>query len=110
MNFNWQEYIPLYGLVLGVILRVLLPYAREGLQRVSESGTFKSWPVFDWRYLAMVLIPIAEYGLAFLTVQGLWNAMFEWEFVTATALSYAGTDIGKEVIQGAAAVYGIARK
>ena len=104
---NWVS--PL-GLVLGIVLRVLVPYTRESLQAVSKTGSWKSWYPFDWRYLAMALIPILEYGIAFVTVQGLFEAMFTWGFVTATALSYAGTDIGKEVVQSAAAVYEMVRK
>lgn len=106
MNLN--DFIPLYGLLLGIVLRVVLPYLREGLQTVAQSGTFKAWPVFDWRYLAMVLIPITEYGLAFLTVQGLWQTMFTWGFIPAVAMAYAGTDLGKEIVQGISAAYRIA--
>jgi hypothetical protein len=36
--------------------------------------------------------------------------MFTWQFVPAVAMAYAGTDIGKEVVQGIAATYRIARK
>jgi len=107
---NWNQVVPVGGLLLGIVLRVLLPYTREGLQTVSKSGTFRAWPTFDWRYLAMVLLPITEYSVALLTVQGLWATMFTWGFVPAVALSYAGTDIGKEITQAAAAVYGMARK
>jgi hypothetical protein len=105
-----MSWIPPVGLLIGIVLRVLIPYARESLQAVAKTGTWKSWYPFDWRYLAMVLIPVMEYGVAFLTVQGLWETMFTWEFVPAVALSYTGTDLGKELVQGAAAIYSMVRK
>ena len=98
-------YLPLGGLVLGVILRVVVPYLRSGLQAVAEAKTWRVWPAWSWGYGAMVLLPLVEYGVAFLTVPGLWVAMFAWQFIPAVGLGYTSTDLSKELIQGGAAVY-----
>jgi len=98
-------YAGLIGLVVGVILRVIVPYLREGLQEVAETGNFVHWPGFDYRYLAMVLLPLLEYGVAFLTVEGLWQTALSWSFIPAVAMGWAGTDIGKEAVQVVAAGY-----
>jgi len=103
----------MYGpwwIVIGVLLRVLIPYAREGLEVVAESGTFALWPRFDFRYLAMALIPVLEYGVAFLTIENLWQISLGWGMIYAIALGWSGTDIGKEVIQVGAALTRIANR
>ena len=92
-------YWPFVGLLLGVVLRVLVPYVRSGLEKVAESGSFNSWPVFDYRYLALVLLPLLEFAIAFLTVPGLWRAAFGWEFIPSVAMAYVGYDISKEIVQ-----------
>jgi len=86
------------ALLLGAALRVGIPYLRTGLELVAESGSFASWPVFDARYLAMFLLPVLGFTVAFLTVDGLWHAAQEWRFVPTLAMSYAGTDIGRDVV------------
>lgn len=94
----WVKWMPLIGLVVGAALRVGVPYVRAGLEDVAKTGNFKSWPVFDWRYLALFLLPILEFGMAFLTIDGLWEAQFSWGFVSAVAMAWAGTDIGRDVV------------
>ena len=105
-----MQYLPLIGLLVGTLLRVIVPYLRTGLERVAETGNFVDWPVFDWRYLSLFLLPIVEFGVAFLTVQGLWSAAFSWGFVPAVALAYAGADIGRDVVGAASAVYRLTKE
>ena len=97
-------YLPLIGLLLGTVLKILVPYARKGLEAVAESGNFGAWPVFDYRYLAMVLLPIMEFGMAFLITEGLWQSALDWPFIYATMLGYSSTDISKEIVLGVVAV------
>lgn len=97
-----------WWILIGVLLRVLVPYVREGLGAVASSGTFSAWPRFDFRYLAMVLLPILEYGVAFLTIENLWQLSLGWGMIYAIALGWSGVDIGKEVIQAGAALIRIA--
>ena len=104
-----MRYIPFLALVVGAALRVLIPYLRAGLEQVAESGNFSAWPAFDYRYLALFLLPLLEFGVAFLTVAGLWDAAFSWAFVPTVALAYTGADIGRDVVGAAAAVYKLAR-
>lgn len=87
------------GLLLGAALRVIVPYVRSGLQDVAESGNFSGWPRFDFRYLAMFLLPILEYGVAFITIEGLWQGALSWGLIYAVNLGWSGTDIGKEIFQ-----------
>jgi len=101
---------PLVALLVGVLLNIFVPYLRKGLEEVALTGSFKNWPKFDWRYLAMFLIPVLEYGVAFLTIDGLWQQMLTWAWIYAVSLAYAGTDIGKEVTKLGMAVYTIAGK
>lgn len=98
---------PIGGLLVGTLLLVAIPYLRRAFTTVSETGDFKSWPRFDWRYLAMFVLPVIEYSVAFLTVPGLWEAALTWELIPAIALGWAGTGIGKELIQTGTAVYKI---
>ena len=101
----------MYGpwwILVGVLLRILVPYAREGLETVVRLGTFASWPRFDYRYLAMVLLPVLEYGVAFLTIENLWQLSLGWGMIYAIALGWSGIDIGKEVIQAGTALVKIA--
>jgi hypothetical protein len=100
--FNWY---PIAGLLLGTALRVLVPYVRAGFELVTETGSFADWPTFDWRYLALFAMPVIEFGVAFLTLNGLWNAAQAWEFIPAVSMAYAGADIGREVVGTVAAVY-----
>ena len=101
--------IPLAALVLGAAMRVLIPYVRAGLEEVAKTGNFSHWPVFDWRYAALFLLPVLEFGIAFLTVDGLWSAAQAWGFVPAVAMAYAGADIGRDVAGAVSAVYKVAR-
>jgi len=108
---QWLSKVPwgIVGLIVGAVLKVVVPYLRAGLERVAETGTLASWPPFDWRYVAMFLAPILEFSVAFLTVPGLWVASLSWGFIISTAMAYAGTDIAKEVVKGAAAIYRVSR-
>lgn len=97
-------YIALAGLFTGVTLRVVVPYIRAVLEKIAETGKIKPWPLpFNWRYLALFLLPVLEYGVAFLITEGLWETVLSWSFVVATMTAYAGTALGKEVIQIVAA-------
>ena len=102
MEFN---YIPLLGLVIGVILSVLVPYGRKVLEHIAKTGKLEIIPKFDWRYLAMFLGPVAEYAIAFLTVDGLWQAVMDWRLIPAIAIAYAGADLAKQGAKGLAAFY-----
>jgi len=102
-------YLPFAALVLATAARVLVPYLRAGLEQVAETGSFADWPVFDWRYLALFLLPLIEFGIAFLTVDGLWAAALSWGFVPAFAMAWAGTDIGREMAGVVSAGYKLAR-
>lgn len=86
---------------------MVIPYLRAAFATVAESGNFNAWPRFDWRYLALFVLPLIEYAVAFLTIPGLWEATLTWEFIPAVALGWAGTGIGKELLQTGAAVYSI---
>ena len=94
-----MPYLPFVGLFVGTLLRVFVPYVREGLQAVAQSGTWRAWPVFDWRYLALFLIPLLEFGVAFVTIEGLFRTALAWGFVQAVMLAYSGADFGKELVQ-----------
>ena len=98
------------GILFGAVLRVIVPYVRSGLQIVAKTGSFAEWPIFDWRYLALVLLPVLEYGVAFLTIEGLWSAALTWGMIYAVQLGWSGSDIGKEIVQIGAAVSDITRK
>jgi len=102
-------YVAVLGLLLGVALKVLVPYVRVGLEDVAETGSFAMWPVFDWRYLAMFLLPLLEFGVAFLITPGLFAIVASWAFITAVAFGYSGSDIGKEAAKSIVAVYKIVR-
>lgn len=99
--------VPVGGLLLGTVLLVVVPYLRRAFTTVAETGDLKSWPKPDWRYLALFMLPVIEYGVVFLTVPGLWEAALTWEFIPAVALGWAGTGIGKELLQTGNAVYRI---
>ena len=64
---------------------------------------------FDWRYLAQFLLPVLQFGVAFLTIDGMWDAAMAWQLVPAIALAYTGTDIGKEIVKGGMAIVKISR-
>lgn len=98
------------GLFIGAMLRVVVPYVRSGLQEVAQLGNFSHWPEFDWRYLAMVLLPVLEYGIAFVTIEGLWNTAITWGMIYAIQLGWSGSDIGKEIVQIGTAINQIVRK
>jgi len=107
-----MSYIPIsvLGLLIGTLLKVFVPYARAVLEHIAETGIFEIYPKFDWRYLAMVILPIMEFGVAFLTVQGLWEAAMGWPLIMSISLAYSGTDIGKEFAKGASALYKMTRQ
>ena len=98
-------YLPFAALVIGAALRVLIPYVRTGLEQVAESGSFDNWPVFDWRYLALFILPVVGFGVAFLTVDGLWAVAQSWRFVPTLAMAYVGADISRDVLGTASAIY-----
>ena len=101
---GWQG---LFGLLIGTILQVISPWIRASLEAVAESGKWESRLPFDWRYMALFLLPVFEFGVAFVTVEGLWAQAQAWTFVGGSLLAYSGTHLGKELIKGAAAVYKI---
>ena len=93
------------GLLLGTAMMVLIPYVTAALQLVAETGSFEDFPPFDWRYLALFLIPLVGFGVSFLTIEGLWEAAHEWGFIHSVAIGYAGVHLTKEVVVGGAAIY-----
>jgi len=101
--FGAPAFIP--GLLLGTAMMVLVPYITAGLQTVAETGSFEDFPPFDWRYLALFLIPLVGFGISFLTIEGLWEAAHEWGFIHSVAIGYAGVHLTKEVVVGGAAIY-----
>jgi len=91
----------LLWLALGTALRVVVPYLRSYLESAAadpEGGLFAGL-VFDWRYLYMFLAPILEFGVAFLTIDGLWQAAWGWQFIPTVMLAYSGTDLARETIR-----------
>jgi hypothetical protein len=100
----------LIGLLVGTLLKVFVPYVRTVLEYIASTGRLEIRPKFDWRYLAMVLLPIMEFGVAFLTIPNLWETAMGWEFIVAVGLAYSGTDIGKEISKSASAIYRIVQK
>lgn len=107
-----MSYIPIsvLGLLVGTLLKVFVPYVRAVLENIAKTGKFVISPAFDWRYLAMILLPLMEFGVAFLTVQGLWEAAQGWPLIMSISLAYSGTDLGKEFAKGASALYNITRR
>lgn len=100
---------PFLGLFLiGPALQVLVPYIRKGLELVAETGSLSSWPMPNWAYLAMFLFPILEYGVAFLTIEGLPTVVAGWTLVQAILFAYSGTHFGKEIVLGGAALVKLA--
>ena len=109
--FNgWEVWQGMIGLFIGTLVMVLLPYFRTALEAVAESGDIKSWIKPDWRYLALFLLPVLEFGVGFLTVEGLWQQAQTWKFVNGALLGYSGTHLGKELVTGGSAIYTIAAR
>ena len=108
MVFGVPAFIP--GLLIGTALMVLVPYVKEGLQKVGETGSWKDFTPFDWRYLALFLLPIVSATVGFLTVEGLWEAAHQWGFVQSVSMGYAGVDLAKNVGKVAVALYNIRAK
>lgn len=102
------NYAPLVGLFIGTILKVFVPYIRNTLERMADTGELKVMP-FDWRYLAQFLLPVLQFGVAFLTIDGMWETAMGWELIPTIAMAYTGTDIGKEIVKGGMAIVRIAR-
>jgi len=92
----------LWWLALGTALRVVVPYLRSYLESAAADpekvGLFVGLD-FDWRYLYMFLAPILEFGVAFLTIDGLWQAAWGWQFIPTVMLAYSGTDLARETIR-----------
>jgi len=103
----WQG---LFGLLIGTVLQVIAPWVRHSLEAVAKSGKWEDRLPFDWRYLALFLLPVFEFGVAFVTVEGLWAQAQTWTLVGGSLLAYSGTHLGKELVQGASAVYQITEK
>jgi len=103
--FGAPAFIP--GLFIGTALMVLVPYLKESLQGVAETGDWRNFLIFDWRYLALFLLPILGFGVGFLTVEGLWEAAHQWGFVQSVGMAYTGVDLVKEVGKASVAAYAI---
>ena len=96
---------PLFALLFGTLLAVMVPYARAVLQRVAEKGSWRELGMpFDWRYLALFLLPLLEGVVAIFTTQGLWGVLSSWTWAYAAMLGYTGGDIAKEITKAGAAL------
>jgi hypothetical protein len=96
------------GLLLGTALMVLIPYLKEGLQSVADTGAWSAFLPFDWRYLALFLLPAIGFSVAFLTIEGLWETAHQWGFVQTVSMGYTGVNLVKEVGKASIALYQIA--
>lgn len=105
MDWNWQPFVGLF--LIGPAMQVVVPYLRKGLEMVADG---KAFPLPNWGYLALFLMPVLEYGVAFAITEGLPQVVNGWTMVYAIAFAYAGSHFGKEAVMAAAAVVKIARK
>lgn len=110
MIYVWEFVVlvvlhPIFALVFGTLLAVVVPYVRVLLQRVAETGSVRDLGMpFDWRYLAMFLTPLLELGVLLLTTQGLWGVATAWTWTYAAMLGYSGSDLAKELTKATRAV------
>jgi hypothetical protein len=96
---------PVFALVVGTFLAVVVPYARAVLDAAAERGTFEGLDMpFDWRYLAMFLTPLAEMAIVLITTQGMWVIVSGWGWTYAAMLGYSGSDIVKEMAKAGRAI------
>lgn len=101
---------PFLGLfVIGPAMLVIVPYLRHALEKVAESGDIKDWPLPNWSYMALFFLPVLEFGVAFAITEGLIEVVAGWTLIQAIAFAYAGSHLGKEVINGGAALLKISR-
>jgi hypothetical protein len=96
------------GLIVGAAMAAFLPYLKEGLQKVAETGRWGDFPTFNAKYLALFALPFLEFGAWFLTTEGLWESACGWPFIHAVLLAYSGADLGKQVSKAALALVQIA--
>lgn len=86
---------PFAGLLVGVVLRALLPYWIAALEQARDTGEM---PRFDAKtYLvppiASLLICVTGYAVILATVPGAFQELAGLSFVAASAIGYAGSDI-----------------
>ncbi len=97
---------PFAGLILGAVLRTLLPYVTTSLECVAQAESWKAWPPFKPSYLVAFLVALAGFGVTFLTVPGALGGFLRWDFVASVALAYTGQDIGRQIVKVASVLQG----
>jgi len=88
------------GALVGAVMRTILPWLISWFEQMAADGQYVR-PVFNVKYLASLALAIIGFGVAFLTLPGLFEAFRTWEFIPAVGLAYSGQDIGRTVLKGA---------
>lgn len=96
-----QVLLSISALLLGCALRTLFPYIITGFQEWQSN---KPWPKFEYKYLGSFGLAVVAYALTLLTSPGAFESLLEMSFVYVVALSYAGTDISRQLIKGVSAL------
>jgi hypothetical protein len=102
-----QIIIALLAVLLGCVLRTLLPYVVKGFQLLQENNP---WPKFEYSYLGSLGLAVVGYGLMFLIKPDYFSQIVTLPFTEIVALAYAGQESARQVIKIASVLYRFSQK
>lgn len=91
-----QVFVSISALLLGCVLRTLLPYVVRGFVELQDN---KPWPKFEYSYLGALGLAVVAYAVSLVTVPGAFEALLSMGFVQVVALAYAGQDVARQLIK-----------
>lgn len=92
-------WVPFLGLLLGKVLRHILPYLTSALETIAEKEDWRAWPRFNPSYLAMFLLGVIGFGVYLAITPGGYAQFITWKFVQAVGLGYSGDDVARQGIK-----------
>ena len=98
-----QVLIAIGGLLLGCVLRTILPYVIKGFEDLQDN---KPWPTWENKYLGSLGLLVIAYSGMFLASPDLFSQVVALPFYGIVAFAYFGQDAARKVIK----VAGVASK
>jgi len=94
----WPAAMPFLAVLLGIVLRTLVPFISKALESMQQTG---EWPSFERQYLlpplAAMALDVVWFAVALLTQPGYVGEVRGLGFVIAVAAGYGGQGFIRDV-------------